>query len=170
MQNIFWANSCVLHWTTTQKPRLRFWIQNHFMVPSDADSEEWRRCFRAHPDKTRSRFSLRSKLFMCVVRGMPSTGKSPSELHVFLQMVGFSRWKWMHGLSPSPSLATLSWLAALESLKTRLNKQTGLEGNSKELHENLGKESQLVPWKMSCCVQSREFDVLACSKKKKSHS
>ena len=53
-----------------------------------------------------------------------------------------------------PSLTALSWLAALESLKTSLNKQTGPEGNAKELHEDPGKERHLELWKMSCRMQS----------------
>lgn len=97
---------------------------------------------------------------MCVLRGMPSIAKPPILVLFFflckcLVLVAENEGLSSAGRPPSPLyLGSLRW--KVSRLQTRLNKQTGPEGNSKELHENLGNESQSVPCKMSRCVQTRQ--------------
>lgn len=95
---------------------------------------------------------------MCALLGMLSTTKPPS-LVLFCVNVWFQPTEneglGSAGRPPSPLyLGSLCW--KVSRLQTRLNKQTGREGNLKELHENLGNESGLVSCKMSCCVQTRQ--------------
>lgn len=122
---------CVPHLPTRGPPYLPAAeaIENHFRVKSEADWESRPRGTRARSFSLRERSKQHAAVFVRVLRDMPSIAKPPILVCFFVQMFGFSRWKWRSELSRSPSLATLSWLAVLESLKASEQiKQTNRSG------------------------------------------